>query len=928
MINKLFPRLLNSSKDSRVRGQTEMKDAYNITVTSDYGDDYGDVNVGLDQDGDEGVMKPAVGNAAQDLSAQFSLDDILENNGGARRVIGKVEDRKTGVIYFFLFSAVLDEMGVYAWDSENYFGSGAEVWRPIYRTPEFNFTSLTRVVGDIVHVSGGSDVDFRPILYFTDDENEPRKLDVLRCVEEGFSPALLNNYQPSDIHDVDFITACPRMPIVPPTFEFFQEAGNRASDFRRVPGVQFAYQCIYAGGEESAISTYSDIAIPEEYLRQGTITGELDLPQLCRITIDPSPYGVLTISEEIVAFKILVRRGNDGPFYVVDEVDKAGPFGTVTTYDFFNDKVLIGITESEEQKQYDNLPRLAQAMSVVENRLFYGNYVEGYDDVPLEGTVTPIYIPTGTTEQAIELNAVPVVTYLGQENVNTNPNNPTVTQQRTAAVAIDTSGIDPILPVGTSISISVTAEPGKNLGLYDVQGGYHNSRITGGVSTAGGYSDVPFHQQFDVASGAYDYGPFGGNQQTELQAPLSAKGLGDGVGGALHWKTTEDATTGAESFPFDVVIGTSAATPLKIKGQPVTFSVEIQTTEVIENAQEQVRLALGGALSGRPELVPAGFVIAQANVNPTYNYNLGLRAPNPDLGEAGAMNLQRLGVGGQPMNTDLAINVTDTTADEDALDMITPVFRKNNSLFDAPCGYIIVNEANVGMRLEFQPNQTADIHGNLILTLEVDSLANVGVVTAIPMLTCPDFRVRQWRIYDGDTLTQYLITDIDYEGLLESAFKFTGSETQSTNAAFFNLGLYDDGFTRRKSLIGYLQPPFTDLTSVSGSDLFIPNRVRREDLDIPADTPALEAVAIEAAVGTSLFDTEGGFQSEIYGVSTHYTDYIIAELEGTDIQSFLGIPVDAHYKLTYTGDTFKEGPISSLMIMRGKANGQPLFGSK
>ena len=41
MINKLLPRILNSSKDSRVRAKNEMKDAINIRVTDNYDGGFG-----------------------------------------------------------------------------------------------------------------------------------------------------------------------------------------------------------------------------------------------------------------------------------------------------------------------------------------------------------------------------------------------------------------------------------------------------------------------------------------------------------------------------------------------------------------------------------------------------------------------------------------------------------------------------------------------------------------------------------------------------------------------------------------------------------------------------------------------------------------------------------------------------------------------
>jgi len=38
MIDKVFPRKLNSSKDARVRGKDEMIDAVNVTIDDNYDD--------------------------------------------------------------------------------------------------------------------------------------------------------------------------------------------------------------------------------------------------------------------------------------------------------------------------------------------------------------------------------------------------------------------------------------------------------------------------------------------------------------------------------------------------------------------------------------------------------------------------------------------------------------------------------------------------------------------------------------------------------------------------------------------------------------------------------------------------------------------------------------------------------------------------
>ena len=73
MIEKKRPRVLNSSKDSRVRGPEEMSDALNINASSHYGEDHAGGNVG--------VIKAAYGNSA------ISEFQHLPQNENQRRIL-------------------------------------------------------------------------------------------------------------------------------------------------------------------------------------------------------------------------------------------------------------------------------------------------------------------------------------------------------------------------------------------------------------------------------------------------------------------------------------------------------------------------------------------------------------------------------------------------------------------------------------------------------------------------------------------------------------------------------------------------------------------------------------------------------------------------------------------------------------------------
>ena len=73
---------------------------------------------------------------------------------------------------------------------------------------------------------------------------------------------------------------------------------------------------------------------------------------------------------------------NTGIIKVIEELDKE-ELGLVDndeqTYTFSNSKIFTVLPNSEILRLYDNVPRLAEAQTIMGNRLVYGNYVDGYD---------------------------------------------------------------------------------------------------------------------------------------------------------------------------------------------------------------------------------------------------------------------------------------------------------------------------------------------------------------------------------------------------------------------------------------------------------------------------------------------------------------------------------------------------------------------
>ena len=378
MIEKKRPRKLNSSKDSRVRGADEMYDAMNINVSADFSS--------TDAGGNDGVIKAVDGNRI------LSKLEGAENMGEIR-VIGSLLDDENNVLYYFVHATEAQYQGIYAYDPDDFFpdrGNQGDV-KAIYRTSLMNFPSDGFVKGDIVvlsknHSVFGVQYDVDPVLYFTDSVNEPRKIHVLNAYENlrstttassqdggiGLSgEASLGFRQRYDLYDTkDFLHACPKTPVHPIQASFSNDPDTRTSNFEGISGMQFAYQYIYKTGEESALSTYSDIIVPPAYVQQGAKgTADLSTTNVCNlriptgvnITDDADAQAASTTPSEVInrylprnvsKIRILMREGNRGLFSVVDTISvtsnitaKSSPI----TYEFKNDRVKKGFSKTEAQ---------------------------------------------------------------------------------------------------------------------------------------------------------------------------------------------------------------------------------------------------------------------------------------------------------------------------------------------------------------------------------------------------------------------------------------------------------------------------------------------------------------------------------------------------------------------------------------------------
>jgi len=620
MIDKLTPRFLDKSTDEKLVQKTSFVDALNVYVDGD-----------LDSES-AGVIKSIKGNSP----IAFASDELsLDGDQGSWYCLGSTVDQNTGIVYFFMVGEGRGNHGVFAYDHRGVLPSkvrdddgnitGFDTPTPgklrrIIVSNDFAFPSKGFVKGDVVYTNtstfreydqNGPEKDV--LLYFTDNKNEPRKVNVYRAYfTDGFSS---EDRQPRR----DQINACPRVPLGKVTFTFVNDESLSVNNFAASPGFQFAYQNIYKDGLESAISPYSDIAFPPSIVNRGAANKDNILAHnKCVLTIPRQ-------NVEVESVRLLARYGNGANFIEIDEIPNVDP-GNDITFDFLNDRVPGGVSKQTTDKTFDNLPRRAESQTVVSSRLVYGNYVEGFDNVDCKGVeLEPVY-----TDRPAEILEYTVDVSPSIEMVDPDGLVPSAQRNKTIGFKIDSDQFADQISANTQISVSLKFSPDNNFHLYDVSnitpsGGssgfdfssYHQSRHVGdqsknltGYKTEGVVDQSPaFFQDQNYQSEEHAGGKF----LQKFNENYFGFNRGVGGGGTGSNSPTEDLTywrnvldqgdLGEYSLDANqnrpIVYGTSAGNPLVLQGGTLIFKTSFRVLETIEGGGGQLIVSvINGLLEG------------------------------------------------------------------------------------------------------------------------------------------------------------------------------------------------------------------------------------------------------------------------------------------------------------------------------------------
>ena len=248
------------------------------------------------------------------------------------------------------------------------------------------------------------------LLFFTDDKNPPRKINVKRAY------TLASNAGVDGIVDEDLnvIVKIPGFetgsstytPLPAPSLELLQVAGGE--NYLKDRFLSFAYRYRYLDNEYSATSLFTNPAFqPGDFkfdTKNFNNAGMVNSYNAVRID-----FG--TGSSRVKQIDLLYKDSNTNSIFVIERFKKSD-YGwaddTVQSFTFTNSKIYSQLGADELLRLYDNVPKIAKGQTIMGNRLMFGNYTDGYDITNANGQDISIDFSTELLANRVDFLELPI----------------------------------------------------------------------------------------------------------------------------------------------------------------------------------------------------------------------------------------------------------------------------------------------------------------------------------------------------------------------------------------------------------------------------------------------------------------------------------------------------------------------------------------
>lgn len=357
---------MNKDADIRMVKPGEYRDALNIRIANSEGSDVG------------AIEKSLGNNHLTSLSLGANADTICS-------LADEFEDK--------IYWAVVSDTGCYLIEYDYVNDQATKVLEDErigdLNVLGFDATKLMQMVLIIDYDNGNR------LLAFTDNNSQPKLINIERAKSYG-----LNGF------NEEMLLLVKKPPLYAPTIVLddtvTEEENNIEEKF-----ITIFYRYKYLDGEYSAISPSSSYGFRAKRFNYdfATQSNESMINNFNKVSVS-----VNTGNDLITDVDVIYKESGSNNLYLIEsfnKTDKGWANNTIQSFDFSNNKILKVLPEKELYRLYDNVPLLAKAIAVINNRVVFGNYTENYNliddlgekvviDFEVEKINTPIVINTPT----------------------------------------------------------------------------------------------------------------------------------------------------------------------------------------------------------------------------------------------------------------------------------------------------------------------------------------------------------------------------------------------------------------------------------------------------------------------------------------------------------------------------------------------------
>jgi len=345
---------MNKDLDERLLQQGEYRDALNV-------------GVGRSEGADVGAVENLLGNE------RITGGSTTETTTAIGTCIGSIRDQNNDKIYWFTTGDSFDAVWEYCPEQDQI---------SILIRGDLNFSTDNPITG--VNVIEG-------LLYWTDDRNEPRKLDINKWKTEADSDVIPTTIYGRSFQERDITVIRPH-PTDGIVIEKSIDVDSNNPPFEEV-FPQFAYRWKYDDGEYSPYSSFTEeVFTPApydatEHYKEGYNKAVRNIVSSVRLSNIPKG------GPDVVEVDILYTESITETVYTLltitsDDEDNWG------TGDYIEDQTInkrsfyAALPANQLSRRFDEVPRLAKAQEVTANRLVYGNFLRNYNQPKIADIVT------------------------------------------------------------------------------------------------------------------------------------------------------------------------------------------------------------------------------------------------------------------------------------------------------------------------------------------------------------------------------------------------------------------------------------------------------------------------------------------------------------------------------------------------------------